>query len=249
MGRKFSEEEISRIFEQAAKEQEQGEDHSGLTLSELQSIGAASGLSPSAIERAAKKIKLVLRLDPRKRKFKSDIGVGGTAELPGKITTSDWEELLPEIRNEFNAPGNAISDGYRKEWSNGNLKVLIENGRNQDRLRLSSTNARKIAQLRLAMTMGVLGVFFVIMGAAESEEVFVIATMTLMAAFATYWLTRRSLKKWANKREAQMAAITEKAGELAFKREDSVASKIDVDESVAGFVNGEIISDSLRDRS
>ena len=248
MGRKFSEEEISRIFEQAAKEQEEGDDHSGLTLSELQSIGAQSGLDPEAIARAAKKIKLVLRLDPRKRKFKSDVGVGGTAELPGKITSSDWEELLPEIRNEFNAPGKAISDGYRKEWSNGNLKVLIENGREQDRLRLSSVNGRKIAQLRLSATMAILGFFFVIMGAAESEEVFVFAMMTLLAAFATYWLTRRSLKKWANKREAQMAAITEKAGELALNRVDS-AKKIDIDDTVLGYVNGSAISNNERERS
>lgn len=248
MGRKFSEEEISRIFEQAAKEQEEGDDHSGLTLSELQSIGAQSGLDPEAIARAAKKIKLVLRLDPRKRSFKSDVGVGGTAELPGKITTSDWEELLPEIRNEFNAPGTAVSDGYRKEWSNGNLKVLIENGRNQDRLRLSSVNGRKKAQLRLSLTMAIVGFFFVIMGAAESEEVFVIAMLTLMAAFLTYWFTRRSSKKWANKREAQMAAITEKAGELALNRVDS-SKKIDIDGTVAGFVNGHTVPNNQREHS
>jgi len=232
MARRLIEDEISRIFEEAANDQKKQDIEDGLTLSELQSIGAASGLDPAAIARAADKIKLVLRLDTRKQTFKSDIGVSGKAVLPGKITTSDWDELVSDIRHVMNTPGDLSSDDYNKEWKGGGLTVKIENGREEDRISLSARNAGRHILIRALSGVVGLAAMLSFVGAVEGSEAIAIGMFLLMASLLTYWINKRGLKKWADKTEAQMVTIVEKAGDLARNRIDQIPSS-DIEEESA----------------
>src|SRR5215217_4781652 len=138
--RRFSEEEVAEILKTAAEvehsENTQLPSRSGLTLSELNEIGREVGISPEAVQQA------VRRLDPTTqatRKFLGlPIGVGRTVELDRNLSNEEWERLVVDLRQTFDARGVIRQEGSLRSWTNGNLQVLLEPTSTGQRLRFKT---------------------------------------------------------------------------------------------------------------
>jgi hypothetical protein len=82
----------------------------GMTLAALREIGREVGISPESISHAARSLDLVGR--PALRTFLSlPIGVGRTVELDRPLSDSDWERLVADLRETFEARGVVKYDG------------------------------------------------------------------------------------------------------------------------------------------
>lgn len=148
--RRYSEEEVARIFERAAEEEATGRSpvrHSdGRTLAEIKSIGAEAGLPPDLVERAARSLDAGGTVTGQQL-LGLPIGVGRTVELGRQLRDDEWHRLVADLRTTFNARGSVRSDGAFRQWSNGNLRAVLEPGESGDRLRLSTVHGQSQAMV------------------------------------------------------------------------------------------------------
>src|SRR3954464_8777429 len=126
--RRYSDEEVSRIFERAAEAQQQtrkqltsGESPDGMTLAQLQEIGKEVGIAPELIAQAAKSV--ALPIGEKSRKFLGlPIGVGRTRDLERKLTDDEWDRLVVDLRETFDAKGTIRHEGSFRQWPTGRLQ-------------------------------------------------------------------------------------------------------------------------------
>src|SRR5688500_3960569 len=153
--RQYSDDEVAAIFEQASKTEHpalpapaQGR---GMTLAALQDIGREVGISPDSIAHAARSLDQAGR--PVSRSFLGlPIGVGRTLEFDGPLSDPEWELLVADLRETFEARGVVRYDGAFRQWTNGNLQALVEPTPNGHRIRLQTTKGAS-----RALMMGGLG--------------------------------------------------------------------------------------------
>lgn len=217
--RHYTEKEIAAIFERATRAQEASKHanphEKGLTLAELQAIGAASGITPEFIAHAAASIDHTARVAPPVRRLGMTVGVGRTVDLPGKLSDEAWEQLVVDIRETFQAKGKLQREGSLRHWTNGNLQVLVEPTQEGERLRMKTRNQN----LEALFTMGSIGgVMMLILAAAvfmkgDMEGVMVmLAPLVLFLGMLGY--SGFNLPGWARTREEQMEALGARAVEL-----------------------------------
>ena len=144
--RRYTEDEAAEIFRVAAELEERAPralaPAEGLTIAELQAIGREAGLSPELVARAAKRA-----AEPPARAFRFlglPIGVSRTVEVDEPLADGDWEELVSELRETFEAKGVVRYDGPFRQWSNGNLHVLVEPTPAGHRLRIRTRNGKPL---------------------------------------------------------------------------------------------------------
>lgn len=211
--RQYSDEEVAAIFEQASRTEQtalpvaaEGE---GLTLAALQSIGHEVGISPEAISRAA------LSLDQARgsssRTFLGlPVGVRRTVEFDRPLADSDWERLVTDLRETFEARGTLRYDGTFRQWTNGNLQALVEPIPKGHRLRLQTLNDASRGWMTggLAALGGavVTAMSLVAGGLSNAGSVTGTALMAVagLGMFATGALRTRT---WARRRRTQFEEI------------------------------------------
>src|SRR4051812_47248323 len=137
--RRYTEEEVDSILKQAAEAQtSQGSllpADQGMTLSQLQEIAREAGISPEAVQLAARNVNSVPAAATQ-RFLGLPLGVARTVELDRKLTDDEWDQLVADLRTTFNARGVVSQEGSLKTWRNGNLHVYLEPAANGSRLRL-----------------------------------------------------------------------------------------------------------------
>jgi hypothetical protein len=157
--RRYDEEETAAIFARASEaqpsESRQVARRDGWTLAELQAIGREAGLAPEEVAAAARSLDQPAQPAPR-RLLGITIGVGRTVQLDHRMTDAEWERLVVVLRDTFDARGQMRVDGSLRQWTNGNLQVLVEPSGAGDRIRLRTRNAS--AQSLLTIGATVLGV-------------------------------------------------------------------------------------------
>jgi hypothetical protein len=176
--RRYSEEEVAEIFKQATEVQQQARRHlpagEGMTLADLQAIGQEVGVPAELVAQAARS--LDAEGPPVTRRFLGlPLGVGRTVELDRWLTEEEWERLVVDLRQTFDARGVVRADGSLRQWTTGNLQVLLEPGARGHRIRMRTYNDRA----RVLLTGGA--------GALAAS-----AVVTAMSAMAGT-LTMRSL--------------------------------------------------------
>src|SRR5688572_4838999 len=128
--RRYGDEEVATIFERAANPQASGggavTSTGGLTLRELQAIGAEVGLAPERIADAAASVEVRRGAPPRRTHLGMPVSVGRTIDLPRAPTDHEWEQLVVELRQTFGAHGKQVSQGNLRSWTNGNLHAYVE---------------------------------------------------------------------------------------------------------------------------
>lgn len=216
--RRYSEKEIAAIFEHAASAQRAAQDHpsarDGLTLDELQAIGAEVGISPEFVRRAASDLDDHVPEPVAETILGIPASVSHTVEIPGPFGDDDWDRLVVDLRQTFQARGEITLDGRIREWRNGNLFASVEPTESGVRLRLGS---RKL-EPRYAITAGIGWFVFILLVALLkfSQNDFsidpkILFTLVLalgglgLAGYSAAWL-----RDWAPTRKAQMEGIAQR---------------------------------------
>jgi len=155
--RRYSQEEVNAIFERASETEAAlpASAGNGLTLAALQDIARQVGISPQSISLAAQSLDHTAVL-PSATFLGLPIAVGRVVEFNGRLTDADWELLVADLRTTFNAKGQIRYDGPFRQWTNGNLRALVEPTPGGNRLRLQTMNGN--ARVRMMGGLAVLGV-------------------------------------------------------------------------------------------
>ena len=208
--RRYTEEEVSRIFQLASEAQEEARkqlttgEHEGMTLAELQEIGHEVGLSTELVAGAARSLDRP-SIETRRRLLGFTIGVGRTVELERRLSDEEWEHLVVELRETFDARGRVSTHGSLKQWTNGNLQALLEpTPSGGDRIRLKTTNGE--ARGLMTVGTGMTAIAFALMiadGLSSGGTVFLMGSV--MFALGAFRLPR-----WARIRREQMERLAQR---------------------------------------
>lgn len=214
--RRYTDEEIEEIFRLAAEDRRLARGHSpdaGLTLGELQAIGREAGLEPQRVADAARSLEARRGVLPRGRSLGMPTGVGRIVPLPRAPTDREWELLLTDFRETFDATGADRSQGGIRHWANGNLRISIEPTETGTRMRLQTrkSNGEVLNGIGLA-GLGMSGVLFGLFAISGRPD-----TAFLGPAFLSLWSAGAlaanavRLPRWARERESQMERLAARA--------------------------------------
>src|SRR5947199_7598234 len=196
--RRYNDKEIAAIFGAAAEEGPQSPQRGvardeGLTLAELQAIGSEVGIPSDAVAQAARAVDV--RLGAASRTFLGlPIGVSRTVDLNRRLTDEEWERLVVQLREVFNARGRTRSDGALRQWTNGNLQVLLEPTATGHRLRFGTMHGA--ARASIGAGLAALGVTatIAIVSALDGSFVSAIPGMAFLLLAGLGMITRGALR-------------------------------------------------------
>lgn len=212
--RRYNQEEVEAIFQRAAEAQPAApllrNPDEGMTLAQLQEIGREVGITPEQVRAAANSLQRTGQ--PTKRTVLGlPIGVGRTVDLERKLTDDEWDRLVVELRDTFDAKGRLKQEGNFKQWSNGNLQALLEPMGDRHRLRLRTFKANAQGYMAAGAGMFAIGLIILLAGVAKGEGL----------QMAKFWLTTLMgggifavgaaiIPSWARDRQRQMREIAER---------------------------------------
>jgi hypothetical protein len=220
--RRFSDAEVAQIFERATSGhalQATGA-ADGMTLAELQSIGKEVGIPAEQIARAALSLSAG-EAKPTQRFLGMTTGVGHTVHLARKLTDEEWERFIVEVRETFNARGTMTSQGSLKQWSNGNLQVLLEPTDAGHRVRFKTVKGDAPGTLGVGLVMSAVSVIgemtAVLTGVAH--DVGLVASLGFLGAMGigAAATTALRLPRWVSARKAQMEELGAQVSAMALK--------------------------------
>jgi hypothetical protein len=210
--RRFNEDEVAAIFAQATEahqsHQRQLPSGEGMTLAELQEIGREVGIAPELVAMAAKSLDQLG--SPTSRKFLGlPIGVGRTIELDRKLSDAEWEQIVVDLRETFDARGSVKQEGSFRQWTNGNLQALVEPTPTGHRIRLRTMkgDSRALMTGGLAM-LGVTAAMSIaaMLSGASGASVASIAQLGVVGA-GMFAVGAFRLPRWARLRRQQMEEL------------------------------------------
>lgn len=210
--RRYTDDEVAAIFAAASTAADApsqapapvSHDETGMTLVELQAIGREAGMTDDAVARAA------LALDTRgsgvsRRLLGLPIGVERTVALNRRLTDDEWERLVVELREVFDARGRTRAEGSMRQWWNGNLQVLLEPTATGHRVRLKTMNASARAAITTGLTAIGATAVLAMMGTAATDGRELLLLSVLGVGTFAYGALR--LPGWARLRARQMEGI------------------------------------------
>ena len=210
--RRYSEEEVAAIFERAAEAQKTARRQllpgEGMMLADLQEIGREVGLPPELVAQAARSMDQGGR--PSSKAFLGlPIGVGHTIDLDRRLSDEEWEHLVVDLRETFDARGTVRYDGPFRQWTNGNLQALLEPTATGHRIRLRTVkgDARGLMTVGLAI-LGVTATTLIALGMAGQLSVGWPSKGFLSAiGLGMFGIGAIRLPGWARLRRRQMEAV------------------------------------------
>lgn len=212
--RRYNDKEIAAIFRAAAEggrpesPQRDVPQDEGLTLADLQAIGREVGISSESIAQAAQAVDV--RLGAASRTLLGlPIGVARTVNLNRRLSDEEWERLVVQLREVFNARGSTRSDGALRQWTNGNLQVLLEPTETGHRLRFRTLHGAARASIGAGLAaLGMAGVVAVstALGGNIGDAVLGIAFLSL-SGIGIIASGALRLPRWARLRGRQMEAL------------------------------------------
>lgn len=218
---RYNDAEVAEIFRRAAEvpsAQLQGTATAaarhGLTLAELQEIGREVGIAPTAIAFAAESVAHPGR--PPIRTFLGlPVGVAHTVQLPRRLSDSEWERLVVDLRETFDARGHVASHGSLRQWSNGNLQVLLEPSDDTQRLRIRTRKGGAIGAIAGGLMM--VGASVITLSMAASQGAMGDTGMAAAIGSLGVWgagmfaMTALRLPRWARARRREMEEVAARA--------------------------------------
>ena len=215
--RRYNDKEIAAIFRAAAEAPQQSAPDrevpadEGLTLTDLQAIGREVGLPADAVAQAAQA--LDVRVAPASRTILGlPIGVSRTVNLNRRLTDDEWERLVVQLREVFNARGRTRSEGSLRQWSNGNLQVLLEPTDSGHRLRFGTIHGAARGAIGMGVVMLGVTAIAVIATALNGTFAAAIPGLSVLAAGGAAFIASGALRlpRWARIRQKQMDALATK---------------------------------------
>jgi hypothetical protein len=211
--RRYSDVEVAAIFEHASKAQSgdasQLTTAAGMTLAQLQDIGREVGIEPSVIAQAARTVGA--SIPTQSRTFLGlPITVGRIVQLDRKVSDEEWERLVVDLRETFEARGVVRREGSLRQWTNGNLQVLVEPTETGDRIRMRTAkgDVRGMVIGGMAMIGGsaIMITAALSRGTTDLGQLAALMVLGAMGAFVMGVGTFR-LPGWARLRRQQMEAL------------------------------------------
>jgi hypothetical protein len=212
--RQYDDAEVAAIFKRAAESEHSvlpaPAEGKGLTLAALQDIGREVGIPPEAIATAARSLELGGR--PVARRFLGlTIGVGRTVEFDHPLSDAEWERLVADLRETFDARGTVRYDGPFRQWTNGNLQALLEPTPTGHRLRLQTVKGDSRSMMAMGLTvLGGTSAMAILLGLAGSPghagSASGIAFMALMG-LGMFTVGAARLPGWARLRRTQIDEV------------------------------------------
>jgi hypothetical protein len=214
--RRYTDEETAAIFKAAAELQQAalaapGEGPpsagEGMTLAQLQQIGREVGIPAELVKRAAHGLELRGRASVRTF-LGLPIGVGRTVTLQRTLTEAEWERLVVDLRETFDARGRLRSEGSFRQWTNGNLQALLEPTPTGHQLRLRTMKGDAYALIGGGFAILALDAFLVAVRtmAGRSSSGGAVLLFGAMGALMTA-LGALRVTGWAKRRQQQMEEI------------------------------------------
>jgi hypothetical protein len=214
--RRYTDEEVARILD-VATGVEPGEGRAlatgeGMTLAELQEIGREVGIPEARIADAATALDRPLPATTTDRNFLGTrIGVGRTVYFDRRLTDREWERLVVELRETFDAKGKVQEQGSFRQWTNGNLQALLEPTESGERLRLRTLRGDAVATLGVSAGMVVFASVFIVFMALEGLPGAVTAGVFWAALGGIlHSLSRVYVTRWADTRQRQMDGVADR---------------------------------------
>lgn len=210
--RRYTDEEVAAIFLKAAEGPEapplQPLRSAGLTLAELQDIGREVGIEPVAVAQAARALELRGRAAARTF-LGLPVGVERTVGLERRLTDEEWERLVVELREVFQAGGTVSAQGSLRQWTNGNLHVVLEPAAAGSRLRLGTTKGSARALMSSGLAVGGMAGAVAIASAAGGDVAAGLPGIALLAAAGVGMFASGALRVpgWARRRGHQFEEI------------------------------------------
>lgn len=212
--RRFNEDEVAAIFKWASEAQHTSQPQlpagQGMTLAQLQEIGRDVGISAEHLAAASRVVNLSWK--PTARHFLGlPVGVGLSVDLPRKVTDEEWERLVVDLRETFDARGKLISEGSLRQWSNGNLQAMLEPTPSGQRIRFRTVKgdaqSMMIGGLAMFGFAAVTALLAIARGGTGDLGFFMaIGTLATMGA-AMFGFGGLRLPGWARLRSKQMQEI------------------------------------------
>ena len=229
--RRYSEDEVAAIFERAAEAQQRvrrqlppGE---GMTLADLQEIGREVGIPAELVAQAARSIDQGGPPAPRSL-FGLPIGVGLTVQLDRSLTDEEWERLVVDLRETFDARGRVRYDGPFRQWTNGNLQALLEPTPSGHRVRLQTVKGDSRALMTGGLgLLGVAAATFIAVavagGLGDPGSLAGVGFLSLMGA-GMFGIGALRLPGWARLRRHQMEGVAARLALAAKSQPDTEPS-------------------------
>ncbi len=221
--RRYTEAELHAIFERAAKRQEEARraeaaSHGGLTLAELQEIGAASGIDPAHVAAAAAEVARTQQQAEERTRWPRE--VRAERRMPGPVSDETWEAMVEVLRRELNAPGVAGQVGRTREWTtaasggrHAEAPVSVTLRPDGDRTRLAVTQsweqharAPLIAGAMLSFMALLLGGIF----AFTEPEALLLPVLFAALALLFFALGPPTLRAFARRKEATFERLLDR---------------------------------------
>jgi hypothetical protein len=211
--RRYNEAEVAAIIQRAteAVETAQGRlpSNDGLTLSEIEDIGRQAGIDPVAIRHAAHRIDVGGR--PMFRTILGfPLGVGRTVEIDRRLSDEEWERLVVDLRETFDARGTVRREGSLRQWTNGNLQALLEPTATGQRLRIRTIKGQALSMMTMGMGvfgMGVLISLVAVLNGLGEPSKLVAAGALALGGVGMFGAALLRLPRWAKLRSQQMEDV------------------------------------------
>ncbi len=212
--RRFDKAEVAAIIERATKWREPGRQPvplgDGLTLDQVKEIGRDIGIAPNVIAGAADVVKdggttVIWRF------LGLPMRVERNVKLRRHFSEDEWEQVVADLREIFNAAGVLEEDGSLRQWSNGNLQVVLEANAITQLIRLRTFKAN--ALVLIGAGLGICGaagaaLLATLFNKAATDTTLVIILALMVAAGATLaGVTSLILGPWARRRHEQMSEV------------------------------------------
>ena len=209
--RRYNDKEIAAIFRAATESSDAPSrdvaPDEGLTLPELQAIGKEVGISSEAVAQAAQA--LDFRGSEARTFLGLPVGVRRTVNLSRRLSDEEWERFVVQLRDVFNARGTTRSDGALRQWSNGNLQVLLEPTETGHRLRFGTLHGAATASIRAGFATVLLSAVVTLWVALRGNigDSLPGIALLLFAGLALIANGALRLPRWARIRSRQMDAL------------------------------------------
>ncbi len=214
--RRYSDEEVAAIFERAAEAQASGPSPApraeGRTLAELRAIGEEVGIPGELVTRAARSLESA-GLSTGRSFLGFPLAVGRTVELGRDLTEDEWERLVVDLRETFDARGRVRAHGSFREWTNGNLQALLEPTADGHRLRLRTVkgDARNLMTGGLTLIGIALVVLLALVLAGGPGAEWDASVVLALLGGGMFGAGALRLPGWAATRRAQMEEVAARA--------------------------------------
>ncbi len=220
--RRYDEQEVAEILERATALEATGAPvrspaSTGLTLAQLQEIGAEVGIPAERIAEATRAVANRMP-SPEVRTFLGEPrSVSRTVSIPRALDDAEWTRLVVDLRETFGAEGQIRVHGPLRSWSNGNLRVHVEPDGDRYRVRMQTLKGDTLPRAAMGGVIAGTGGFLFLSasgGGLPPVGVAVMAAVMALGGLSQVIYARARLPGWAAERAAQMEALAERITRL-----------------------------------